>query len=123
MAKYYAELKTVKIAYYKKSYYRLVVIYVLAFFCYLCSVSMAMKLNEKRVGHPTRKMTEVWVTKLVRYHQKVDLSSGFIKELEAGLEVGQLLQLSTPFAFGSQNLIDFMAVREDRMLRPLAQIM
>ena len=89
---------------------------------YFCSVSMAMKLHEKRVGQPTRKTAEVWVTKLVRFHQKVALSSGFIKELEAGLKVGQLLQLSTPYTFHGQNLIDFLATIGHRTLRPLAQI-
>ena len=84
---------------------------------------MAMKLHEKRGAQPTRKTTEVWMTKLVKHHHRVILSSGFIKELEAGLEVGQLLQLSTAFTFQEQNLIDFMAVSGDRLLRPLAQIM
>ena len=84
---------------------------------------MAMKLHEKRVGQPTRNMAEVWEMKLVSHHQRVDLSSGFIKELEAGLEVGQLLQLSAPYTFHGKNLIDFLATHEDRTLRPLAQIM
>ena len=96
---------------------------VLAFFCYLCSVSMAMKLHEKWTGQSSRKMAEeLWQIKLVRHHQKVDLSSSFIKELEAGLEVGQLLQLSATFTFNGKNLIDFLATHGDRMLRPLAQI-
>ena len=79
---------------------------------------MAMKLHEKGVMEPT----EVWVTKLVSHHQRVDLSSHFIKELEVGLEVGQLLQLSIPFTFHGKNLIDFLATHGDRTLRPLAQI-
>jgi len=82
-----------------------------------------MKLHEKRMGHPTRKTNELWTTKLVSYHQRVDLSSGFIKELEEGLEVGQLLQLSAPFTFHGQSLTDFLAIDRDRILRPLAQIM
>ena len=36
----------------------------------MCSVSMAMKLHEKRVWEPTRKTAEVWETKLVSYHQR-----------------------------------------------------
>ena len=83
---------------------------------------MAMKLHDKRVGQPTRKTIEVWETKLVSHHQRVDLSSGFIKELEAGLEIGQLLQLSAPYTFHGNNLTDFLATHKDRMLRPLAQI-
>ena len=83
---------------------------------------MAMKLHEKRVRQPTRKTVEVWETKLVAHRQRVDLSSGFIKELEAGLELGQLLQLSFPYTFHALHLTDFLATHGDRKLRPLAQI-
>ncbi len=84
---------------------------------------MAMKIYEKRTGQVTRKVAEVWLKKLVSHHEKVVLSSEGIRELESGLEVGKLLELSYQFSFSRAHLTDFIVSHKDRALRPLAQVM
>ena len=81
-----------------------------------------MKLHERRTVQATKKVLEVWMTRFVSYHQRVELTDETIKELEAGLEVGQLMKLSPIFAFSQAQLTDFIAMHSDKTLRPFAQI-
>ena len=87
---------------------------------------MAMKFHENssgRLGPKTRSISEVWDSFLVSYHERVHLSDESIMELEAGLEVEQLLEIPPILSFSQGHLTNFLAKHGDNNLRTFLELM
>ena len=89
---------------------------------YFLIVSMSMKLHGKRCSVLTRNISVLWDSNIIKYHERVTLSDEVITELEAGLEVGKLLQLHPDCAFTHGYLTDFLAKYGDKTLRTFLQL-
>ena len=96
------------------------------YFVYCTIVLMAMKFHENssgRLGPKTRSISVVWDYFLVKHHERVRLSHESITELEAGLEVEQLLEIPPLLSFSHGHLTNFLAKHDDKNLRTFLELM
>ena len=89
------------------------------FFCFVFfSVSMALKLHEKRTTTVTRSTTALWQDHLLKFSSRVVLDLTAIIEIKKGLEFGRLLKLPTDLTFNYPRMAEFIVAGK----RPLSHV-
>jgi hypothetical protein len=85
---------------------------------YIISVSMALKLHEKRSMTVTRSTTAIWQEHLLKFSSRVVLDMQTIVDFKRGLEFGRLLKLSTDLTFNYPRMAEFIVAGK----RPLSHV-